>query len=82
MPDVHIVVVASNSLNRSGIEALIAKSGAALKVTASFGDLPAADRFMKENRVDIVIIDDSLPHTMDIGKSIGNCWLSILVWEC
>lgn len=70
MPDIHVVIVASNALNRSGIESLIAKAGEGMKVTAAFGDLSLADRFMKDNRVDILIIDDTLPRSMDVGKVI------------
>ncbi|MCS7071036.1 MAG: response regulator transcription factor [Anaerolinea sp.] len=70
MPDIHIVVITSNALNRSGIEALIAKAGAGMQVTASFGDLSLADRFMKDNRVDILIIDDTLPRSVDVGRVI------------
>lgn len=70
MPDIHVVVIASNALNRSGIESLIAKAGEGMKVTAAFGDLSPADRFMRDNRVDILIIDDTLPRSVDVGRVI------------
>lgn len=72
MRETHIVVVASNALNRSGIEALISRAAEAIKVVASFGDLPSADRFMKENRVDVLIVDDSLPPSLDIGRAVSQ----------
>jgi len=68
MADARVVVVASNVLNRSGLETLIAKANEEITVVSSFGDLQTADQFMKANRVDILIVDDSLPRSLDIGK--------------
>lgn len=72
MPDARIVIIASNALNRSGLESLIDKAGNGMKVSASFEDLPPADHFMRDNRVDILIIDDSLPRSRDIGRAVRN----------
>jgi DNA-binding NarL/FixJ family response regulator len=70
MPDIHIVVITSNSLNRSGIESLIAKAQEGVKILASFADLLSVEQFLKDNRVDILIIDDTLPRSIDIGSVI------------
>ena len=41
-----------------------------MKVVASFADLPSADRYMNDQRVDILIIDEALPRSVDVGQVI------------
>jgi DNA-binding NarL/FixJ family response regulator len=70
MAPINVVIIASNDVSRSGLQALTAAAGASIQVTAALTDFQGLDNFMRQNRVDVLLIDDSLPRSVDVGDAI------------
>ena len=70
MPQINVVIIASNDVSRSGLQALTAAAGASIHVTAALADFQGLDNFMQQHRVDVLLIDDSLPRSVDVGDAI------------
>ena len=70
MPQINVVIIASNDVSRSGLQALTAAAGASIHVTAALADFQGLDNFTRQNRVDVLLIDDSLPRSVDVGDAI------------
>jgi two-component system response regulator DesR len=67
MSQINVVIIASNDVSRSGLQALTAAAGASIQVTAALADFQGLDNFTRQNRVDVLLIDDSLPRSVDVG---------------
>ncbi|MBA3872395.1 MAG: response regulator transcription factor [Anaerolineae bacterium] len=70
MHKINVVIIASNDVSRSGLQALTAAAGTFVSVTAAFADFQGLDSYMQQNRVDVLLIDDSLPRSVNIGDAI------------
>lgn len=70
MHKINVVIIASNDVSRSGLQALTAAAGTSVSVTAAFADFQGLDSYMQQNRVDVLLIDDSLPRSVNIGDAI------------
>ncbi len=70
MPATSIVIVTANAVNRSGIETLLTRAQAGLEISAAFPDLSPVEPFLRTRRVDILIIDDTLPRAVNVGRAI------------
>lgn len=70
MHKINVVIIASNDVSRSGLQALTAAAGTSVSVTAALADFQGLDSYMQQNRVDVLLIDDSLPRSVNIGDAI------------
>jgi len=70
MHQINVVIMASNDVSRSGLQALTAAAGTSVTVTAAFADFQGLDSYLQQNRVDVLLIDDSLPRSVDVGDAI------------
>ncbi len=70
MHKINVVIIASNDVSRSGLQALTAAAGTSVSVTAALADFQGLDSYMQQNRVDVLLIDDSLPRSINIGDAI------------
>lgn len=70
MTQIKVIIIASNDVSRSGLQALTAAAGTSVSVTAALADFQGLDSYMQQNRVDVLLIDDSLPRSVDVGDAI------------
>lgn len=70
MHQINVVIMASNDVSRSGLQALTAAAGTSVTVTAAFADFQGLDSYLQQNRVDVLLIDDSLSRSIDVGDAI------------
>jgi DNA-binding NarL/FixJ family response regulator len=70
MHKINVVIMASNDVSRSGLQALTAAAGTSVTVTAAFADFQGLDSYLQQNRVDVLLIDDSLSRSIDVGDAI------------
>ena len=70
MHQINVVIMASNDVSRSGLQALTAAAGTSVTVTAAFADFQGLDNYLQQNRVDVLLIDDSLSRSIDVGDAI------------
>jgi DNA-binding NarL/FixJ family response regulator len=70
MHTIHVIVVTTNALTRSGIQQLVTKSGTSIQVMATFAEFSSLERFLKAHRGDVLVIDDSLPRPTNLGREV------------
>ena len=70
MTQIKVIIIASNDVSRSGLQALTAAAGTSVTVTAALADFQGLDSYLQQNRVDVLLIDDSLPRSVDVGDAI------------
>ncbi len=70
MTQIKVIIIASNDVSRSGLQALTAAAGTSVTVTAALADFQGLDSYLQQNRVDVLLIDDSLPRSIDVGDAI------------
>src|SRR5262245_58102898 len=72
MRSIRIVVVDRNDITRKGIAATIADAGESVEVVAALARLRDADDYLHQNPVDVVVLDDTTLHTVEVIRAIGR----------
>ena len=67
---VKIVIVDRNDVTRKGIQAIITDASQPYEVIAAFTRLCDVDNFVQDQRVDIVIVDDTTLHPIEIVRLV------------
>lgn len=70
MRPVRIVVIDRNDLTRKGVEALVNDAGEPFEVVAAFARLRDVDEYLRQNLVDVVILDDGTIHTIEVVRTV------------
>ncbi len=70
MQSIQVAVVDRHDLSRNGIQMLIARAEVLLTNAGAFEDLQSCLLFLKDSHVDVLLLDDDLPRSLDIGQLI------------
>lgn len=74
MRPVRIVVVDRNDITRKGVAAIIDDAGEPFEVVAALARLREVDDYLRQNRVDVVILDDATIHTIEVVRTVTRCY--------
>lgn len=66
MRTISIVGISSNALIRSGLQPIVSKASLPNEVIGTFSDFASAEEFLRTNRCDVLIMDDSLPRSVGL----------------
>ena len=66
MRTLHVLLIDADDINRHGLEALLHKSGAPVQVDGTFATVAECLSTLHKQTVDILLIDDALPGTIDL----------------
>jgi len=67
---IKIVIVDRNDVTRKGIQAIITDASHPYEVVGAFTRLCDVDNFVQDQRVDIVIVDDTTLHPLEIVRLV------------
>jgi two-component system NarL family response regulator len=74
MRPIRIVIVDRNDITRKGMEGIIGDAGAPYQVVAAFAHLRDAENYVGGNAVDVVIIDDTTLHVIEVPRLVTRCY--------
>ena len=70
MRPVRIVIIDRNDITRKGVAGIIGDAGAPYQVVAAFPRLRDAEHYVGGNAVDVVVIDDTTLHVIEIARLV------------
>ena len=70
MQSTHVVVVDRHDLTRSGLQSILQEGDTAAKIVGVFDNLVAAETFLQNERVHLLLLDDRLPPTINIVDTV------------
>ena len=73
MRTIRIVIIDRNEITRKGIQAIIGDAGPPFSVTAACGRLREADAFLRNQDAELVIVDDTTLHPLEVTRLAARC---------
>lgn len=70
MRAIRIVIVDRNDITRKGVEGIIGDAGSPYQVVAALSRLRDADSYIGENAVDVLILDDTTLHVIEVARLV------------
>lgn len=70
MRPIRMVVISSNTLTRSAITQIVAQSRPLIEIVGTFPDFQSAVHYLNNHGVEVILIDDSLPHQANLSREI------------
>lgn len=74
MRSLKIVIVDRNDVTRMGMQAIVNDVGIPYEVVAVFARLREADHYLQDHPADLVIVDDTTLHTIEIVRLVTRCY--------
>ena len=69
MRSIKLIIVESDDLSRGGTQALI-KEAEGVNLLGAYPDLTAAEAALEKGATEILLLSDSLPRSLDVGKIV------------
>lgn len=68
----QMVVIDRNDLSRHGLAALLAKTSTPPPIISMFPDVSSAEAYLREHRVQMLLVDDDLAYTQDVETLVAR----------
>jgi DNA-binding NarL/FixJ family response regulator len=72
MTALPIVIISTSALTRGGIQQIVAKSESRIEVVNTSATFADANAYLKDHKVRVVIIDDSLPRGVNLKSELNK----------
>ncbi len=76
MRPIRVVVIDRNDITRKGVESIIGDIGEPFQAAAAFARLRDADRYLKEQAVEVIVVDDQTIHPGEVTGLVTGCYQS------
>jgi DNA-binding NarL/FixJ family response regulator len=74
MRSIKIVIVDRNDITRKGMQAILSDSGPPYEVVGAFTHPRESCQFLRDQAVDLLIIDDTTIHPIEIVRLVTRCY--------
>jgi DNA-binding NarL/FixJ family response regulator len=74
MRSLKIVIVDRNDITRKGMQAIVGDAGTPYEVAAAFTHLREACQYLYDYPVDLMIVDDTTLHPIEIVRMVTRCY--------